>query len=118
MSLGSAEIQKILRTAQDDNSCSLVGALEEFEETDVVLAEEAKVLYLVLEIGAALDTHTECVARVYLAVDPAKFEHVGVNHTATQNLYPACVLAEWATLAATDVATDVHLGTWFSEWEV
>ena len=43
----------------------LVGALKELEETYVVLAEEAKVLYLILEVCDALDTHTECVARVY-----------------------------------------------------
>ena len=96
----------------------LVCALKEFEETDVVLAEEAKVLDLILEVGDALDTHTECVARVYLAVDAAKFEYVGVYHTATQNLYPTGVLAEWASLATADVTADVHLGTWFGEWEV
>ena len=96
----------------------LVCALKEFEEPYVVLAEEAEVLHLVLEVCDTLDTHTECVARVYLAVDAAKLKHVGVNHTATKNLYPAGVLAEWASLAAADVAADVHLGTWLGEWEV
>ena len=96
----------------------LVGALKELEETYVVLAEQTKVLYLILEVCDALDTHTECVARVYLAVNAAKFEHVGVNHAATQNLYPTGVLAEWASLAATDVAADVHLGAWLGEREV
>ena len=96
----------------------LVGALKELEETYVVLAEEAKVLYLILEVCDALDTHTECVARVYLTVDAAKLENVGVYHTATKNLDPTCVLAEWAALATADVTTDVHLGAWLGEWEV
>ena len=96
----------------------LVGALKELEETYVVLAEQAKVLYLILEVCDALDTHTECVARVYLAVDAAELENVGVYHAATKNLYPACVLAEWTAFAATDVTADVHLGAWLGEWEV
>ena len=96
----------------------LVCALEQLQETHIVLAEEAKVLHLVLEVGDALDTHTECVARIYLAVDATKLEHVGVYHTATQNLNPTGVLAEWASLATADVATDIHFGTWLGEWEV
>ena len=40
----------------------LVRALEQFEESYVVLAEETEVLDLVLEVGDTLNTHTECVA--------------------------------------------------------
>ena len=96
----------------------LVCALKEFEETDVVLAEKTKVLDLIFEVCDALDTHTECVARVYLTVDAAKLENVGVYHTATKDLDPTCVLAEWATFATADITADVHLGTRLCEWEV
>ena len=97
---------------------NLVGALEQLEETDVVLTEEAKVLDLIFKVGNSLYTHTECVARIDLAVDSAKLEYVGVYHTTAQNLDPACVLAERAALATADVPADVHLGTWLGEWEV
>ena len=97
---------------------NLVGALKQLEETDIVLAEEAKVLDLIFEVGNSLYTHTECVTRIDLAIDAAKLEHVGVYHTTAQDLYPACVLAEWAALATADVTADVHLGTWLGEWEV
>ena len=97
---------------------NLVGALEQLEETDIVLAEEAKILDLIFEVGNSLYTHTECVARIDLAVDSAKLEYVGVYHTTAQNLDPACVLAERAALATADVTADVHLGTWLGEWEV
>ena len=95
-----------------------VCALEQFEEPYVVFAEETEVLDLVLEVGDTLDTHTECISRVLLAVDAAELEHVGVYHAATEDLDPSCVLAEGATLAATDVTADVHLGAWLGEWEV
>ena len=97
---------------------NLVGALKQLEETDIVLAEETKVLDLIFEVGNSLNTHTECVTRIDLAVDAAKLEHVGVYHTTAQDFYPACVLAEWAALATADVTADVHLGTWLGEWEV
>ena len=96
----------------------LVGALKELEETYVVLAEQTKVLYLIFEVGNTLDTHTQGITAVYLAVDAASIQYVGVDHTTTQNLYPTCVLAEWATFATADITADVHLGTWLGEREV
>ena len=95
-----------------------VRALEQLEEPYVVLAEETEILDLVLEVCDTLDTHTECISRVFLAVDTAELEHVRVYHTATEDLNPSSVLAEGATLTATDVTADVHLGTWLGEWEV
>ena len=75
-------------------------AAELVQEAHVVLAEHAQVLDHVLEVGDALDAQTEGVARVDRAVDAAGLEHSGVNHATAQNLDPARVLAESATLAA------------------
>ena len=43
---------------------------------------------------------------------------MGIDHAATQDLHPSRVLAEAATLAATDVAGDIHLGAGLREGEV
>ena len=59
---------------------------------------------MVLEVGDTLNTETECVAGIYLSVDTAELKHVRINHTATENLYPTSMLAESATLTATDMA--------------
>ena len=96
----------------------LVCALEQLEEPNIVLAEETQVFYLVFEVCDALDTHTECVTRILFAVYAAKFEHIGVYHTATQNFYPTGVLAEGATLTTADVTAYVHLGARLGEGEV
>ena len=91
---------------------------ELFEEAGVVFGEHAQVAHTVFEVGDALYTHTECVAGVDLAVYAARLEDIGVDHATSQNLDPSCVLAEAASLAAADVATDVHLCTGLSEGEV
>ena len=96
----------------------LVRAFEHFQESYVVFAEKTQVLDLILEVSDTLNAHSECVARVFLAVNTTELKHVGVYHTTTKNLYPACVLAKRTSLATAYVAADVHLGTWLSEREV
>ena len=88
------------------------------EEAGVVLGEEAEVADTVLEVGNALDTHAESVAGIDAGVDAAGLKVVRVDHTAAENLHPAGVFAEAASLAATDIAADVHFGTRLGEWEV
>ena len=83
----------------------LVGRNELVEEAYVVLREHTQVGYTILQV-------------VHLAIDAASLEHVRVDHTATQNLYPTSVLAETAALTATNVARDVHLCAWLCEGEV
>ena len=43
-----------------------VGGFELFEETGVVFGEETEVGDAILQVGNALDTHTEGIARVDL----------------------------------------------------
>ena len=97
---------------------SLVGRFKLFKEAYIVLREHTKILDLVLEVGNTLDTHTEGITRVYIAVDAVELEHVGVYHTATQDLDPAGTLTEGTALTATDVTADVHLGRRLGEGEV
>ena len=59
------------------------------EEALVVLREEAQVLHAILEVGNTLDTHTEGIASVFLAVDAACLKHVRIDHAATQDLEPS-----------------------------
>ena len=96
----------------------LVCRLKLLEEAYVILGEHTEVLHLILKVSDALDTHAEGIARVNLAVDAIELEYVGVDHTATEDLYPASTLTEGASLTSTDVAADVHLGRRFGEGEV
>ncbi len=95
-----------------------MGRFELFEEPHVVLREHSQVFYLVFEVGNALDTHTEGITAVHLAVDAAGVEYIGIDHAAAQNLYPTGVFAEGAPFTAADVARDVHFGRRFGEGEV
>jgi hypothetical protein len=88
----------------------LVRCLKFLKEASVVLREHTEVGNVVLEVGDTLYTKTECVARIYLRVYSAKLQYVRVNHSATENLYPASMLAESTTLTATDMARDIHFG--------
>ena len=80
----------------------LVGRFKLFQETDVVLEIEPEVAHLVFEHCDALNAHTEGETGIFLAVDAAVFQHVGVNHSTAQNLEPAGALADVAALAAAD----------------
>ena len=90
--------------------CCLVGALEFLEEALVVLGEEAEVLNLILKVGDTLHAEAEGVALIACGVDAVGFQHGGVNHAATEDFHPSGLLAEGASLAAADIAADVHLG--------
>ena len=79
-------------------------ALEFVEEAHVILAEHAQVLDHIFQVGNAFHTQAEGITAVHLAVDAAKFEHVGVDHAAAENLHPTGMFAESAALAATDEA--------------
>ena len=65
-----------------------------FEEPLVVLGEEPQVFHPVFEVGDTLYAHAESIAGVYFAVYAAGVEYIGVDHAATEYLYPAGVLAE------------------------
>jgi hypothetical protein len=88
------------------------------EEAYVVLREQTKVFNSVLEIGDSLYSKTEGIARINLRINTARLQYVRINHTASQDLYPASTLTERTTLATAKVTRDVHLSRWFSEWEV
>lgn len=88
----------------------LVCALELFKEAFVVLREEAEVLDLILEVGDALHAEAEGVALIACGVDAVGLQHGGVNHSAAEYFHPSGLLAEGASLAAADVAADIHLG--------
>ena len=103
---------------QEFQKYCILATFELLEEADVVLGEEAEVLYTVLEVGNTLYTQTEGIARIYLRINAARLQYVRVHHTATQNLYPACAFAERTTLATAEVTRDIHLSGWFGEWEI
>ena len=82
----------------------LLGRFEFAQEASIILREETQVADTILQVGDALYTHTEGITGIDIAVDAASLEVVRVYHTATQNLYPSCMLAEVTSLAAADVA--------------
>jgi len=92
--------------------------LEFFEESLVILGEEAQVVDTVFQVGDALHAHAEGIAGVDIRVDAAGSEVVRVDHAAAEDLYPSRVFAEVAALSAADVARDIHLSTRLGEGEV
>ena len=95
-----------------------MSGLELPEETHVIFGEHAQVLDLVLEIGDALDTHTESITGINIGIDAASFENIRIDHTATEDLDPSGTLAEGASLAAAYVTAYIHLGRRFGEGEI
>ena len=96
----------------------LFSRLKLLQETNIVFREETQVFYLILEVGDALNTHTQCISAVYFAVDATRIQYIWVDHTATQNLYPTGVFTETTAFATTEVTRDIHLGAGLGEGEV
>ena len=88
------------------------------KETNVVLVKKTDIVYVVLEHQNSLNAHTECEAAVFLGVDTAVAEHVGVNHTCAEDLDPALALAKTATLSTASKAAYVNLCRGLCEGEV
>ena len=78
----------------------------------------AEVVHLPLEHRDAFHTHTEGESGIFIRINAAGLEHVGVYHTAAHNFQPAGAFADVATLAVADVAAHVHFGRRFREGEV
>ena len=83
---------------------TLLGCNKFVEEANIVLGEHAQVFHLILEVGDTFYTHAESEAGIFFRVYAAGLKHIGVDHAATENLHPAGVLAESATLATAQVA--------------
>ena len=62
--------------------------------------------------------HTESITLVHLRIDAVRLKYRRVDHAAAQDLHPTGVFAEAATLAAADVAGNVHFGRRLCEGEV
>ena len=96
----------------------IMNRLKLTQEPKVVFKKQADVVDPVFEHGDSFDSHTQGISGVSAAVDTAQIEHIRVYHSATENLHPSRMLAEATTLAAADVAGNVHFGTGLGEWEV
>ena len=88
------------------------------QETHVVFREQAEIGYLVFQVCNPFYSKTESVTAVNFAVYAAELKYIGVNHTATKYFHPSSMFTETTAFSATDMARDVHFGTWFGEREV
>lgn len=100
------------------NFAESVGRLEFLQEACIVFREKAEVVDAIFQVGDTLYTHTEGISAVYFAVNAVQLQYVRVNHPAAQDFNPTCTFTEWASLAAADVAADVHFGAGLCKGEV
>ena len=91
--------------------------LELPQEPDIILEIMPDVLNAIQEHGNPFDSHSKGKTSVFVTVDVAGFQHVGIDHAATQYLKPACILANVATFAVADGTAHVHLRRRFGERE-
>src|SRR6056297_2505220 len=80
-----------------------------FKKSQVILEVETQVIHVEFQLGDAFDAHSEGEAGVYIGVDVGGFQHVGIDHAATQYLEKSRVFTDLTTLAAAEGAGDVHL---------
>ena len=96
----------------------LAGALELRQETYVVFGEHTEVLDLIFQVGDTFYAHAERESGVARGIYAARFKHIGIDHSASEDFHPSGVFAECASFAAAEITTYVHLRTWLCEWEI
>lgn len=106
-----------IRTIEKYNY-TLESRLKFFKEASIVFREHTQVANTILQIGDTLYTHTKGIACIYLAIDATSLKHVRVYHSTAQDFYPSCMLAEATALTTTNMARDIHFGTWLCKWEI
>ena len=89
-----------------------------FKYAEIRLKQEFDVVDAVLEHGNTIDTDTESQTAVFVAVDSAAFKNLLVDYARTEDLDPACSLAELAALASALEAGYVNLYGRLREREV
>src|ERR1051326_2344621 len=87
------------------------------QKSHIIFAEEAYVINAILEERGTLDAHAECKTGVFIWIDTAILKHIGMYHSAAENLKPARVFANAAPLALAERATDVHFSARFGKRE-
>ena len=96
----------------------LAGALELRQETYVVFGEHTEVLDLIFQVGDTFYAHAERESGVARGIYAARFKHIGIDHSASEDFHPSGVFAECASFAAAEITAYVHLRTWLCEWEI
>jgi hypothetical protein len=76
-------VETLLKSALLAVSNLLLRRLKLAQETSIVLREETKVAHAIFQVGDTLNTHTEGITRIDIAVDTASLKIMRVNHTAT-----------------------------------
>ena len=91
ISLIQSPKSSIFRCCRNSSHCSLIlsCSLELFQESDIVLVEEAHVVDLVFEKGDPFKSYSECKSSVFFRIDSAHFEYVWVNHTTAEDFNPS-----------------------------
>ena len=93
-------------------------ASELFQETDIVLIQQAHVINLILKQCNTLKANAKRKSGVLIRVNVAHLQHMRMDHAAAQDFNPAGAFAEPAALAAAFEAGHVHLCAGFCEWEM
>src|SRR6516225_10130345 len=78
------------------------------EPAHVSLEEGAQIRHAVFQHGNAINSHAPSEPLIGIGIEPAVAQHVGMHHSAAQDLHPVLALAE-ADLALVAPALDVDL---------
>src|SRR5262249_4159305 len=89
-----------------------------FQEAEVVTEEVANVVNAVFQDRNTFGPHTKGKAAEHFRVIAPITEHLGMDHTGTQNLQPASLLAHGTTLATADDAVHIDLNARLGKGEM
>ena len=90
------------------NMVEMLSAVGAAKKTLIVLIEQSDVIDFVFEHGNTLYSDTERESGVFFCIDAADFQHIRMNHPASEYFDPTFVFANTATVTAANKAGYVN----------
>ena len=84
----------------------------------VILREQPQVIHPVFQHGRSFDPHTKGEARVFIRINAAVAQYIGMHHATAEDLHPTGFLTDITAAAAADKTGHIHFGAGLGEGEI
>jgi len=97
--------------SKKERKSSYKALLETLQKSQVTISKVSYIFDIIFDSHYSVDTDTEGKTCVLVAVDTSFCKHIGMDHTRTKDLDPACMLTERTSLLLTYRTARIDLKT-------
>ena len=89
-----------------------------FQEPHVIFTEQPNVIDAVFKNGWSFNAHAKGEACILVGIYITVLQDIGMDHTAAEDLDPACFFTNVATYATAYKTAHIHFRARFGKWEL